>query len=667
VIGEMIVAILADLSQDWARRVRRATGERAAVLEATSPQATVELLQSVSADLIVCDLSQLTRPRINAFERMRAQAPDAVFVCIAPEEVIERVRLEGLQAPDLWLRDGMSDEDRDEVLAQAVETARLRGEAQALQEPTSEAAGVVHAHGQHASDLDAFQRLMSGLTGGFDLDRLLEAFVDAVSHFVRCASYCLLWEAPDGSLRVRSQRGVRAEIVEGACLRPHDALPTWYRRNPRVLTTAELSSWSDRRRAIQLRREMELFGGRLALPLMTCGRLAGILILGEKVLGAGYSGDEIETLFSVTNHVALAAQGIELHTELRRAKAYTDRIVESMGAGLITLGPDERIGVCNPYAAEVLGLERGEVEGGDLRMLPSPLGDMLYAALYAESGEGEAEEVAIHGGSTLRVTTTPVRDQSGVVLGSVLMLDDITAERELAEERTRRERLDMLTNIVGRIAHEVKNPLTAVKTYAELMSGRGSDERLVQFWSQTVLPEIDSLDEMLKSLLAMVEQPEPQVETARVEDLVAGAVDAVPMAEEIKRQSFDLRFDEHLPSVLVDPGATREALAYLLRYLAGSRPHPVQVEVTAGADEPPSVTVTMTRLSSADGEFDPDTIFDPIRAIQDPHTDIRPAISQRIIANQEGRLDASCDNGRVTMRVFLPGAGPEPQSSAEVQ
>ncbi len=662
----MIVTVLSDLSQDWMRHVGRATGDGAMLLQARSPEATVELLQSVPADLIVMEMPQLTQERLSACERIRAQAPRAIVVCIAPDEVIDHVRRESLAEPDVWLRAGASADDRDDVLAQATETARLRAEMDAMHGGAENGTPVAPGGDRRPGELDAFYRLMRGFTSGFDLDRLLAAYVAAVSRVVQCASYCLLWETGDG-LRVRSQQGIPGEVVEGARLSSCDALPSWYRRNRRVLAAAELASWPDRQLAVRVAREMALFGGQVALPLMVRGRLAGILILGEKVLGESYSGAEIETLFSVTNHVALAAEGIELHQELGRSKAYTDRIVESMGTGMITLAPDERIGVCNPYAARVLGVDRAAVEGADLRELPSPLGDMLYAALRTPAQAASSEEVSIRGGQVrLRATASALLDDNGESLGSVLMLDDITAEQELAHERSRRERLDVLNKIVGRIAHEVKNPLTAVKTYAELISGRGSDERLAQFWSQTVLPEIDHLDELLKNLLRMVEQPEPHMESARLEDLLEEALKVVPMADEVKRQAFDLQFAADLPTVMVDPTPTRDALSYLMRYLAGSRPYPVEIEVRTDTDDPSQVMVRMTRRSRMNGKFDPETVFDPLYAMQDPESDLGPVISQKIIANQHGRVQASYGQGGVTMLVALPRSEPKPEPGAEV-
>lgn len=655
----MTIAVLADVSGEWARLLREAMGDRATLLQAQSPEATVELLQSVPADLIVMEMQKLVQGRMAALERVQQQAPEAVVLCIAPDEVIERVRFEQLPAPDMWLRTEGDPTDREEVLEAALERARLRGEVGEAYDDTERAGVVTEDEADRGSDLKAFRRLMGGVEGGFDLDRLLEAYVDAVTHFIQCASYCLLWERDQGDLAVRCQRGIRSEVVEGARLRPGDALPTWYRRNRRVLTVGELSSWSDRKLAARISREMDLFGAQVALPLMVRGRLAGILMLGERVLGEQYRSNEIEVLFNVSSHVALSAEGIELHQELGRSKAYADRIVESMGAGLITLGPDERIAVCNPYAARVLKVERREVEGADLRALPSPLGDMLYAALADPDGGTTSQEVSIRGGeATLRVTTSALLDEGGEMRGSVLMLSDITAEKELAQERSRRERLDMLTKIVGRIAHEVKNPLTAVKTYAELMSGRGpGDDRLAGFWSQTVLPEIDQLDEMLKNLLRMVEQPEPRIEAARVEDLLSAAIAAVPMSEEMKQQSFNVEVAEGLPPVMVDPTPTRDALSYLMQYLAGSRPYVVQVRVGPDTDDPGGVVVEMTRRTREDGQFNPDTVLDPLAAIQNPEMDLGPVISQRIIANQHGRVEASCEEGRVTMRVILPRSG----------
>jgi len=650
----MVIAVLAHVSHDWARAVMGRMGDSATVLEAASLQGALDLLQSVPANLVVLDLPAITVDRLDAIEAMRERAPSAVFLCIAGSEIIERVRDEQLPAPDLWLDTDRGGREWDHVVAQAIDSARLRADRADLDPPLAGTARSISGDGGQAPpELAVFHRLMSGVAGGFDLQRLLEAHTDAVVQFCHCAGFCLLWEdGPGGRYSVRLHRGMRPEIVAGARLAPGDALVVWYRRNRRVLTVSELTRWSDHNAAIGIRRELDLFCGQVAVPLVVRGRLAGILILGDKVLGESYSAGELETLFAISNYVALAAEGIELHEQLRRSNAYADRIVKSMSAGLITLGPDERIGVCSPYGADVLGLSLEDVEGADLRCLPSPLGDYLYAALKSPERAVTGEEISIRGGDVaLRVSTSALLDDEGNVLGSVLLLDDITAERDLARERSRRERLDVLTRIVGRIAHEVKNPLTAVRTYAELIGERGPDEQLAQFWSRTVLPEIDHLDELLKNLLRMVEQPEPHLQRANVEELMDRAIDQLSLPQEVRQQAISLELPSSLPAIMVDPVATTDALSYLLRYVVGSRPFPVQVRASSSADD---LAITMTRLTHENGSFEPDNVFDPLFAMQHPEADLGPVISQKIIATQRGHVEALEDEGRVTMRITFP-------------
>ncbi len=654
----MIVALLADLSRDWAQQVRRHLGEQAVVLEGRGLEATLELLQSVPVDLVITQMPSLVSERLAAHEQMAEHAPSAVFLCIGPEEVIEAVRRDQLPAPDLWLRPSASSADWQQTITDAIERTTLRaasGEPEALlRDDASEIARGIQQ--QLAPTPDVFHHLMVGFSGGFDLHHLLDVYVDSVTQFAHCATFCLLWEQPASACyAIHAQRGLREEVQQAARLSPADALPTWYRRNRRVITATELAGWSNHRTALAIKRELDLFGGQLAVPVTVRGRLAGILILGDKVLGDSYGVAEIETLFAMSNYVGLAAESIELHQELRRAKASTDRIVDTMSAGLITLGLDERITLCNPYAAQVLDLDQREVQGADLRCLPSPLGDLLYAALTDTAGTVSSEDVSIRGGElTLRVSTTALLDEGGNVLGSVMLLDDVTAEIELAQERSESERRDVLTRIVGRIAHEVKNPLTAVNTYAELLDTRGTNRELEEFWRRTVRPEIDHLDDLISNLLRMVEQPPPNLQTARIEDLIHEAVQQLENVHEDVQGLFDVDVAEDLPSVRVDPKPTGDAFRYLLRYVSGPSRSRVHVDLARNGAVDGSITVTMRRLARQRVNLDPDTIFDPLYVIEHLEADLGPVIGHNIITAQDGSVEASEDDGHVIVRVVLP-------------
>ena len=64
----------------------------------------------------------------------------------------------------------------------------------------------------------------------------------------------------------------------------------------------------------------------------------------------------------------------------------------------------------------------------------------------------------------------------------------------------------------------------------------------------------------------------------------------------------------------------------------------------------------MTRISNQNGSFEPEHVFDPLYAMQHPEADLGPVISQKIITNQQGRVEAHHEDGHVTMKVIFPAA-----------
>jgi len=656
----MIAVLVTNLSQHWEEQLRRYLKGDAVVLT-SRPDELLEVVRAVEVELVVFGLESLTASALEQYRSLRAEAKQAVFVCLAPEEIVEQVRTENLFRPDFWLRADSTPADTTELLHQAVTQAEFISEGRSSYlpktDPSSPQQRMLAEDSRPARQV--FEQLLSGLTGGFDRDRLLQAYLKAVVEYVRCGSYCLLWwEDSADCYRVNQTQGLRQQIAASGRLLVKDALPTWYQRNRRVLTRKELVDWPDRRAARGLSREMDFFGGQVVIPLLMGGRLAGLLMLGEQVAGQSYSPSQLETLYLLSSYVILALEDFELHQQLRMSKSYIERILQNMNTGVITLDADERIGLCNPYAAEILGLERSKVEEADLRVLPSPLGDYLYAALQVPDEAVTGEEVTVWGGElTLRVSTSALVDDDGTATGAVLIMEDMTAEIGLAEERHRRERLKMLTGIVGRLVHEIRTPLTAIRTYAELMGDAGDSQELAEFWKNTVTPEIARLDELARDLVRVIQQPEPDFELTEVGSVIGQAIEKLRQTEDISESLVKVQIADQLPRVVVDQQTTRDALYYLLRYLCDAGGLPVHIHAdSVTTDGDGRVVITMSGSVRTRQEPSLDEIFDPVTALQTEQADLGPAISRKIIENQQGRVGVQYRNGALQIEVSFPAA-----------
>jgi two-component system sensor histidine kinase AtoS len=127
----------------------------------------------------------------------------------------------------------------------------------------------------------------------------------------------------------------------------------------------------------------------------------------------------------------------------------------------------------------------------------------MLTETIADGGARTQPEAQLSDGTTTRpiiCTTSPLHDQVGVVLGAVAVFSDLTPLKALEVERQRAERLAYFEMLASGIAHEIKNPLQAVKTFAQLLPRRRGDERFVADFGRVVGREIAKMERLLDRL-----------------------------------------------------------------------------------------------------------------------------------------------------------------------
>jgi signal transduction histidine kinase len=97
-------------------------------------------------------------------------------------------------------------------------------------------------------------------------------------------------------------------------------------------------------------------------------------------------------------------------------------------------------------------------------------------------------------------TVSPVRDPGGAVLGAVAVFSDLTPLKELEVERRRAERLAYFQALAAGIAHEIKNPLVAIKTFTQLLPRRQGDARFHEEFGRISTREIDRMQRLVDRL-----------------------------------------------------------------------------------------------------------------------------------------------------------------------
>ena len=626
------------------------------IFEAPSDPEALKTLRLVEIDLVLRDSAGPAGALSTFVSGARDVAPSALVVAVGAAGEEEA-------AADFMVPDGFTTRELDAVLRHALEKQRLVREIKMLRTPSSAphtptrgGAGEETSwdNAALARVLKAFSRVFAA---GFDLRRVLDTFLEAIGDVVRPTRVAVLLPDADArEFRIAAHRGLAPQIVQSVRLPAGEGLPRWLASQGRPLALHDVSD-------PDLVRELKLLQGVVATPLLAHGDLVAILVLGQPVFGAGYSRAEIETLFDLVTQLATVIRDIALHQQLEREKEFTERILTHMSSGVITIGRDQRVGTMNRRAEEILGLSAHAVVGQDLRVLPSPLGDLLFDTLSSGRAMPRTEIQLALRRLWIELTTYVIRDEESAPLGAVLVFEDLTAQKELAAQKREADQFQLLTRVVARIADEIKNPLVSINTFIELIGERYDDPDFRRHFSSVVRRDVRRLVEVFEKLAGLVTEGELNFATVDAYEAVTQLVEAIDLADGGlgKHLQLDVAPASEPFPVKVDATQLRKALSYLIRYLTHNSPNDLaKISLSVGRHAEPGgghdVRILVGSRTVAVAADKLERLFDPVQMVQESLIDVGPAVSQRLVEALGGRLGVKQTRHELSFVVSLPPA-----------
>lgn len=676
----MSAALLVTVDDGLRSRLLRELGNRSVFTEPGESEA-LRTLRTTAVDLVLLDVIPPARRLTHLIARIRQLSPSAVVVCFYQTEGLTPEDLEALEVVDFLLRKPFTAHDLTLVIRQAEEKHGLLLEVSALrvQRPATGQATAETANGTPELADPALAQVVKefakALAAGFDLPRVLDLFLEAVSEMLR-PSRCalLLAESGGAEFRIRAHRGLAPHIVDGVRLPVDGGLALWLQAQGRLIHTEEAHARPQDPQAREIARELALVQAVVAIPLIARGELTAILTVGQRITGVPYRHRETEILFNLATHLATAIRDIQLHHQLQFQKVYNERILAHMSNGVITIDRDEKVTIMNHRAEEILGLPAGEVLNRDLRVLPSPLGDLLYETLTTGRVVRRMEIQLALRKLPLEVSTYPIAGDDPTPQGAVMVFEDLTASKQLAAEKLRAEQFQLLTRVIARVADEIKNPLVSVNTFMELLEDRYQDADFRHGFSAVVGRDIKQLVDIFEKLTGLVRDEEFNFEMVDMGTVVEecltdlgarGGPDAADGARVLhlteeasgKRVTVSVFHEALMLKVKGDRVQLKKALAYLIRYLLRKSPgEEAKLTFSLGQSNDPEESVQLlvsSRTAKVTAE-ELQQIFDPLRVVQESLIDMGPYVSQRIIEAQGGRLQARQGRHEVSFLASLP-------------
>lgn len=382
-------------------------------------------------------------------------------------------------------------------------------------------------------------------------------------------------------------------------------------------------------------------GWRLARPLRRLVGAARLLEWGRPVTPVATSGDE--ELAALGRAFSTMAAGVQRREdELRRQRDLLEGVLGTLSAAVVVIDASGEVQLANPAARALLDQESG-LDALEKRFNPA-LAELLARARAGASGVVSCIPAGLPE-ALWRVSVVPLETEMGRIL---VVLEDLS-------ELARAERLSSLAELARIVAHEVKNPLTPIRLWAEELQAaleRGADDvvAVARTAAEQILGRVEHLREVAQgfSNLVALEHWEPvQVELKALAEEVAREYSV------LEQRSIRVAVRGEPVLVSVDPRWMRRALRHLLENSAralGWRSGWIEIAVH-GEDD--TATISVDDSGGGVDEALLSRLFEPHFSTTEG-TGLGLAVVRRVALRASGRVEARNSESGLQVLLHLP-------------
>ena len=280
-------------------------------------------------------------------------------------------------------------------------------------------------------------------------------------------------------------------------------------------------------------------------------------------------------------HAELSARAARMEQELEANLAELEAVLDGLPTGVVVRDADRTVRRANPVALELLGEDEASLCG----RTEVPLLDGLVADGTAQAIPGAGQDQRL-----VALRRSPVTLSDGSAAGSIEILDDRTELEAMAQRMMQQDKMAALGTMAGGIAHEVRNPLNAVRGFASLLAARVPEGGCEARWARLIEEGVDECDAIVGAVLAFAAPERLSMERLDARALCESALGMVRRELSRTQRDGECTFGLSAPDDLAFDGdriQVRQALRNLIANAVDvqSDGGAVQVEVTADGAE----------------------------------------------------------------------------------
>ncbi len=375
--------------------------------------------------------------------------------------------------------------------------------------------------------------------------------------------------------------------------------------------------------------------------------------------------------FFVVGLLAAKLAERQLHSDVQLAvatrsladlRALHERIVESIRSGLITTDLEGQIYTFNAAAEEITGYSAEEVRGKHASMffgdITRQISDSMEAAAEGKVSPRFEVDSLTQSGFMLHLgfSVAPLSLESGEKTGFVITFQDLTDVRVMEETARRQDRLAAVGRLAASIAHEIRNPLAAMRGSIQMLRLEFKEDSDHAQLMEIILRESDRLNKIVTDYLNYARPRPASMEKVDVCEVIRETLKLLRNSPELS-DGHTLNEDLPAESLIVkgDAEQLKQVCWNVARNALQSMPNGGQFSVSADRTDARRVHINFKDSGCGMSPEQVERLFEPFTSTTGG-TGLGMSIVYQIIRDHSGTINVRSREGKgTTISVELPG------------
>ncbi|WP_169907762.1 PAS domain S-box protein [Priestia abyssalis] len=364
------------------------------------------------------------------------------------------------------------------------------------------------------------------------------------------------------------------------------------------------------------------------------------------------NGQVVEVIVSC-NDITILKQSQQ---EALSLKQQLKLVLDSVGDGIYAMDTERKITLVNPAAARMLGYKSSELTGSSPGDTFRHCYELQFCIPYQTLLDGKIRHVKDEDFFRKDGTSFPTEYvcapiwESGKISGVVVAFKDIS-ERKMAEEYlVKSEKLEMAGQLAAGVAHEIRNPLTAIQGFIQLLEeGMSKPE-----YFSLIESEFERIEDIIGEFLALAKPQAVNFKKNDVRLLLEQTIQLMSTQAIMQGMEIVSFIDPDLPAIQCDKHQLKQVFINIIKNAMEATPSKGKLLITCEQTEShlhimfkdQGVGIPKERLKR---------LFEPFYSTKEKGTGLGLMISYKIIEEHKGSIWFESEEGKgTTVHLLLP-------------